>query len=63
MTCQHGFIGACAICDGSGQMPDEADDDDPGRRAEHRRQDIPVAGGAPAAVWEEEQDFLRRAGW
>ncbi len=29
MTCAHGFIGACAECDGSGQIP-EADTIAPG---------------------------------
>jgi len=22
MTCAHGFIGACAVCDGCGQIPE-----------------------------------------
>lgn len=22
MTCEHGFIGACAVCDGAGQIPE-----------------------------------------
>jgi hypothetical protein len=24
--CEHGFIGACAVCDGCGQVPDDEDD-------------------------------------
>ena len=27
MTCAHGFIGACAECDGSGQMPERSDEE------------------------------------
>jgi len=23
MTCEHGFIGACAVCDGGGQIPED----------------------------------------
>ena len=30
MTCQHGFIGACAECDGAGQQP-EAPEPEPTR--------------------------------
>jgi len=26
MTCQHGFIGACAVCDGAGQLPEPDED-------------------------------------
>ncbi|HAM41652.1 MAG TPA: hypothetical protein DCP69_10035 [Candidatus Omnitrophica bacterium] len=26
MTCDHGFIGACAECDGAGQQPEAAED-------------------------------------
>lgn len=26
MTCKHGFIGACAECDGAGQIPEEQEE-------------------------------------
>ena len=26
MTCEHGFIGACATCDGCGQMEDASEE-------------------------------------
>lgn len=28
MTCEHGFIGACAECDGSGQSTEEHDENE-----------------------------------
>lgn len=26
VTCEHGFIGACSVCDGSGQTPEQDDE-------------------------------------